>query len=183
MKRQISLTALRRLHAIKAAQARSPHLLATPARRINERGLTLVKHFEGLYLKAYRDEVGILTIGWGFTGYKHRDGTVYPGMVITREKAEEFLKWDMRQFETRVLRFTRVPLTDDQFSALVSFDFNVGAIDKSTLGRLLNAKDYEGASNQFGRWVKAGGRTLRGLVRRRASERNLFLGRTPYIVE
>lgn len=151
-------------------------------RAISERGFELVKHFESLYLTAYADPVGVWTIGWGHTGLQHKDGTVFPGRKISKATAEQLLAYDMDQFENRVSALVKVPLTDDQFSALVSFDFNTGALHKSTLLRKLNEGDYEGAADQFLLWNKAGGRVLRGLTRRRQSERNLFLGKTPFIV-
>jgi GH24 family phage-related lysozyme (muramidase) len=76
----------------------------------------------------------------------------------------------------------KVPITDDQFGALVSFDFNTGSLHKSTLLKKLNAGDYEGAANEFPKWNKAGGQVLRGLTRRRKSEQNLFLGKEDYII-
>lgn len=152
-------------------------------RTINQRGLTLVKHFESLFLKAYQDSVGVWTIGWGHTGLQHNDGTVHRGRVITKAKAEELLAYDMHQFETRVSALVKVPLTDDQFAALVSFDFNTGALHRSTLLRKLNAKDYAGAAAEFPKWNRAGGQVLRGLTRRRNSERRLFEGKTPFIIE
>lgn len=152
-------------------------------RHISQRGIELIKHFEGLFLKAYKDPVGIWTIGYGSTGLQHKDGTVYPGRTITKPEAEELLKYDMHQFEARVQTFVKVPLTDDQFAALVSFDFNTGGLGRSTLLKKLNAGDYIGASRQFLRWDKAGGKTLRGLTRRRQSEMNLFLGNEKYIIK
>src|SRR5690606_5809225 len=122
-------------------------------RRINESGLELVKHFEGLYLKAYKDPVGIYTIGFGHTGLQHKDGTVYAGRVITEAKAEELLRYDMNQFERRVEALVKVSLTEDEFSALVSFDFNTGALHRSTLLKKLNTGDKAGARGQFGLWV------------------------------
>src|SRR6266498_1702606 len=122
-------------------------------RHINQRGLDLVKHFEDLYLKAYKDEVGIWTIGYGHTGLKHNDGTVYPGRIITEEQANNLLAYDMGVFEDRVNRLVTATLTDDQFSALVSFDFNTGGLEGSTLLRLLNSEDYQGAADQFLRWT------------------------------
>lgn len=151
-------------------------------RHINQEGLDLVKHFEGLYLTAYKDPVGILTIGYGHTGLTHRDGTVYPGRKITKTEAEQLLKHDMGAFEQRVAKLVTVPLDDNQFSALVSFDFNTGGLEKSTLLKKLNTGAYADASSEFLRWDKAGGRTLPGLTRRRKSERNLFLSQKPYIV-
>ena len=150
---------------------------------INHKGIELVKHFEGCSLSAYKDEAGVWTIGYGHTGLQHNDGTVYKGRTITQEEAEWLLRYDMHQFENRVDSFVTVPVNDDQFSALVSFDFNTGALDKSTLLKKLNNEDYEGAAAQFTRWVFAKGKRLRGLVLRRQSERNLFEGQEPFIVE
>ena len=158
-------------------------LAVTAGREINERGLKLVEEFEGLSLKAYKDEVGVWTIGWGHTGLQHNDGTVYKGRTITRTEAVQLLRYDMHKNEASVSALIKVPLSDDEFAALVSFQFNTGGLRNSTLLRKLNKGDYEGAAGQFGRWIYAGGKALRGLVRRRASERNLFLGETPYIVE
>jgi lysozyme len=153
------------------------------AREINARGVELIKHFEGLYLTAYRCPAGVWTIGYGHTGIEHQDGTVRPGRKITKEEAEELLRHDMREFGTRVAPLVKVPLNDDQFSALVSFAFNVGmsAFTGSTLRKKLNAGDYAGAAAEFAKWTKAAGKTLSGLVRRRASERNLFLGHSNFI--
>jgi lysozyme len=152
-------------------------------RTINHKGLELVKHFEGCELSAYLDEAKVWTIGWGHTGLTHNDGTVFKGRTITQNEADWLLRYDMHQFESRVGTFVKVPVNDDQFSALVSFDFNTGKLNSSTLLAMLNAEDYKGASGQFGRWVNAGGRKLRGLVLRRKSERNLFDGIEPFIVE
>lgn len=167
---------------LKAAGAVKPP--TDPAtRKINAAGLELVQHSEGLFLTAYKDPVGILTIGWGHTGLTHRDGTVYAGRTITRAKAEELLALDLANFGKRVSAAVKVPLNDNQFAALVSFDFNTGGLLKSTLLKMLNAGNYSGAADQLLRWDKAGGKTLAGLTRRRKSERNLFLGIFPAIVK
>jgi len=152
-------------------------------RDINEAGMDLIKHFEGLFLNAYPDSVGVWTIGWGHTGLKHNDGTVRAGKTITQETADALFHYDMDQFEGRVEHFVKVPLNDNEFAALVAFDFNTGGLGDSTLLRMLNAGDRRGAADQFLRWDKAGGRTLAGLTRRRRSERNLFLSKTPYIIQ
>lgn len=146
------------------------------SRYISQRGIDLIKHFEGCYLEAYKDTVGVWTIGYGHTGLTHRDGTVKAGRRITQAEAEELLRYDLRNFSKRVQEGTAVPLNDDQFAALVSFDFNTGGYLKSTLRKKLNAGLYEEAANQFLLWDKAGGKTLKGLTRRRRSERNLFRG-------
>ncbi|MEL6383811.1 MAG: lysozyme [Cyanobacteria bacterium J06626_18] len=144
--------------------------------QINSDGLRIVKEFEGLELRAYQDSVGVWTIGYGHTAAAGAPD-VYPGQTITEAQAEEILRRDLRKFEGGVRDVVKVPLTSDQFAALVSFSFNVGvgALSNSTLLRKLNARDYQGAANEFPRWVKAGGQTLQGLVRRRDAERALFL--------
>lgn len=139
---------------------------------INQRGLELIKKFEGLSLRAYRDPVGIWTIGYGHTGPE-----VGRGDVITRTEAERLLRSDLDRFESSVQRLVKVPLNSNQFSALVSFTYNVGAgnLGKSTLLKLLNRRNYQGAADQFPKWVYGGGKVLSGLVRRRREERALFL--------
>lgn len=139
--------------------------------RTSQRGLSLIKSFEGLRLLAYRDAVGIWTIGYGATR------GVKAGMSITKEQAERMLLNDVQRFEPEVERLVQVPLTGNQWDALVSFTYNLGAanLESSTLLRLLNRGDYAGAAEQFPRWNKAGGKVLPGLVRRREAERVLFL--------
>lgn len=146
---------------------------------ISKQGLDLIKQFEGLRLKAYLCPAGVWTVGYG-----HTKG-VYPGMVITEELADKFLIDDVWNFEREVESLVHVPVTQGQFDALVSFAFNVGSdIDEdniaeglgdSTLLRLLNRGDYAGASDEFRKWNKSKGRVERGLTRRRAAERELFL--------
>ncbi|MEM0979295.1 MAG: lysozyme [Cyanobacteria bacterium P01_H01_bin.58] len=143
---------------------------------MNNDGLTLVKGFEGLELQAYRDSVGVWTIGYGHTSAAGPPD-VYAGQSITEAEAEAILKRDLELFERGVRDLVQVGLNSNQFSALVVFSFNVGlgALADSTLLRKLNAGDYAGAANEFPRWVKAGGQTLAGLVRRREAEKALFL--------
>jgi lysozyme len=140
-------------------------------RQINRDGLELIKSSEGCVLYTYDDGVGISTIGYG-----HTEGVEW-GQTITQTQAEELLKQDLNYFEKEVTRSVTVPLTDNQFSALVSFAFNIGtgALTESTLLRFLNQGDYIGASQQFGRWVNGGGKEMAGLVFRRSLERELFL--------
>lgn len=140
-------------------------------RTINEEGLKLIKEFEGLRLEAYLDVVGIPTIGYGSThGVKLGD-------KITEEEAESLLKEDLKIYEDVVERLVKVPLTDNQFSALVSFTYNLGQgnLASSTLLKLLNKGEYTQAADQFLRWNKAGGKVYKGLTRRREAERELFL--------
>lgn len=141
-------------------------------RRISQAGLELIKHFEGLRLCAYLDPVGVWTIGYGHTKFHAR-----PGNCISEPEAEEILRNDVEVFEAAVSRLVKVPLTQNQFDALVSFAFNVGvgALERSTLLKKLNAGNCQGAAAEFPRWVYAGGRRLPGLVRRRAAEKEIFL--------
>jgi GH24 family phage-related lysozyme (muramidase) len=144
----------------------------TSTGRINANGLRILKSLEGLRLEAYLDAVGIWTIGYGTTS------GVVPGMQISQAQAEAFLKRDLATFERAIANAVKVPLTDDQFSALVSFVYNIGETNfvGSTLLQLLNQKDYLGAADQLLRWNKGGDRELPGLTRRRQAERALFLG-------
>ncbi|UTL79542.1 lysozyme [Pseudomonas putida] len=139
--------------------------------RTSQRGLSLIKSFEGLHLQAYQDAVGVWTIGYGTTR------GVNAGMSITKEQAERMLLNDVQRFEPEVERLIMAPLSQNQWDALISFTYNLGAanLESSTLRRLLNAGDYAGAAGQFPRWNKAGGKVLQGLVRRRAAEREMFL--------
>jgi lysozyme len=139
---------------------------------INQDGLELIKSFEGLYLDAYLDPVDIWTIGYG-----HTEG-VYEGMTITEAQAEDLLREDLAEFEAAVSEAVQVDLNENQFSALVSFTFNLGPenIFDSTLLKLLNQGDFQGAADQFLIWNKAGSQELEGLTRRRKAERALFLG-------
>lgn len=140
--------------------------------RTSQQGLDLIKSFEGLRLSAYKCPADVWTIGYGTTA------GVKPGQRITEQQAEELLRKDAAQVEAQVLRTIKVPLTQGQFDALVSFTYNLGAgnLADSTLVRLLNAGDYMGAAAQFDRWNKAGGKVLKGLVTRRAAERAMFEG-------
>ncbi len=149
---------------------------------ISGNGLEMVKHFEGLYLKAYRCPAGVWTIGYGHTGLTHQDGTVKAGRKITKAQAHELLAHDMGKFEARVNALVKVPLSQNEFDALVSFDFNTGGLAKSTLLKRLNTGAYSEVPWQLMRWTKAGGKVLAGLVRRRRSEANLWSGVVPAIV-
>ncbi|WP_337881804.1 lysozyme [Chromobacterium haemolyticum] len=139
--------------------------------KTSDAGITLVKSSEGLKLVAYKCPAGIWTNGYGHTG-----PDVTPGMVITQAQADALLARDLSRFEAGVARLVKVPLNQNQFDALVCFSFNLGlgALQGSTLLRLLNAGDYAGAAAQFPRWNKAGGKELPGLTRRRAAEQSLF---------
>lgn len=139
-------------------------------------GIELVKAYEGLQLKAYLCPANVWTIGYGNTFYE--DGTkVQEGDVITRERAKELLEFVYDKFEFEVVEMVKVPITENQLGALVSFAFNLGsgALKKSTLLKLVNVQDFSGAADEFLKWTRAGGKVLNGLVRRRSAERDLFL--------
>lgn len=158
-------------------------------RQINDAGLKLVQEFEGFASRkfrsgqlvpdgkvaAYFDPVRIPTIGFGHT----RTVTASDVDVksITRQQAEQLLREDLADAEAAVSELVKKPLNDNQFSALVSFVFNLGAgaFKQSTMLKLLTESQYTEAANQFPRWDKAGGVQLPGLTRRRKAERELFL--------
>ena len=141
-----------------------------------DKGMAPIKQCEGCKLTAYQDSVGVWTIGYGWT--QPVDGKpIRAGMTINQETAERLLKTGLVSYESDVSRLVKVGLTQGQFDALVSFTYNLGArsLSTSTLLRKLNAGDYAGASDEFLRWNKAGGKVLNGLTRRREAERALFL--------
>lgn len=135
------------------------------------KGIELIKSFEGCRLEAYQDAVKVWTIGYGHTG------NVKAGMKITQEEVMKLLKSDLKKFESAVNKAVKVFLNQNQFDALVSFTYNLGAgnLKSSTLLKKLNAGDYAGAANEFTKWNKADGKVLNGLTRRRESEKALFL--------
>lgn len=144
--------------------------------RISNKGISLIKEFEGCKLKAYQDSVGVWTLGYGWT--QPVDGRkIGPGMVIDQATAERLLKCGLVQYEQGVNQLVKVIITQGQFDALVSFAYNLGlrSLSTSTLLRKLNAGDKQGAADEFGKWVNAGGVRLNGLVKRREAERKMFL--------
>lgn len=139
----------------------------------SQRGIDLIKAFEGVRLTAYPDPATggePWTIGFGHTG------GVRPGQTITAERAEEVLREDLHQFEAAVNELVKVRLCQHQFDALVALVFNIGpqAFSDSTLLRLLNFGMYDDAALQFQRWTRSGGKVMAGLARRRMAERKLF---------
>lgn len=144
---------------------------------INQSGLDLIKEFEGFRAKAYRDSVGVWTIGYGTTAAAGVGITPHAGMTISNAEAEKYLQAAVDKFAAQILPKIKVPVSDNQFAALVSLAYNIGpgAFAKSTVLRLLNAGDASGAADAFRMWDKAGGKVLKGLTRRREAERALFL--------
>lgn len=171
-------------------------------RKTDQAGIDLIKSFEGIpdgdpstvNLDAYLDPIGIWTIGWGHAIVFGNDflresvpvnrnnlknkglaRSLYPG-GITLAEAEDLLRADLGETEREIEYLVKVDITDNQFAALVSFAFNVGAgnLRKSTLLRRVNQGKMDLAVAEFDRWNKAGGKVLSGLTRRRAAEAALF---------
>jgi len=145
--------------------------------KTSKRAVQFIRDHEGLRLTAYKDAVGVWTIGYGHTSDPKYP--VRPGMHITKAKAEEMLAWDIAEAETVLDKAVKVPLNGNEYGALISLMFNIGngAFLKSTLLKRLN-RGQRRLNAEFGMWVKGtknGKRvTLSGLVRRRAEEAALF---------
>jgi lysozyme len=144
--------------------------------KINQAGLDLIKKFESLVLHPYKDGVGIWTIGWGHVIHKGE----YFG-TISFQEAEGLLEKDLQTSEQAVSQLVKVPLNENQFSALVSFTFNLGAqsLSHSTLLKLINTDRFLEATAQFSLWIHAGGKVEQGLVLRRRAEMQLFIAAPP----
>ena len=137
---------------------------------IGQKGIELIKHFEGCELEAYKCPAGVWTIGYG-----HIKG-VSEGMSITQEQAEQMLLDELKEYENYINELVVVDLSQNQFDALVSWVYNLGPanLKSSTLLEVLNSGDYAGVPDQIERWNKAGGKVLEGLIRRRQAESSLF---------
>jgi lysozyme len=147
------------------------------SRQINQRGIELLHHFEGCRLTAYLCPANVWTIGWGNTRYENGQ-PVRQGERITQQRADELftniLNRDFVAFANRVITSN---VNQNQFSAIVSFAYNVGNgnLQRSTLLRLVNANPNNALiRNEFMRWNRAGGRELAGLTRRRTAEADLY---------
>jgi len=143
-------------------------------RHITKDGLRLIKQFEGFEPEIYLDAAGLPTIGYGHLIHPGEHRMFQNG--ISESAAEALLAKDVWSAERAVLRLIKVPLTDSQFDALVSFTFNLGggALQRSTLRRKVNREEHAEVPHEFMRWVWAGGRRLRGLIRRREAEAELY---------
>lgn len=152
---------------------------------MTSRGISLIRRFEGLRLRAYADAVGVPTIGYGHTR-SVTAADVAAGRTITEQQADELLRQDVAEFEAGVAKLvTRKDLRQSQFEALVCFSYNVGldidadtkaeGLGDSTLLVLVNAGRDQDAAAEFLKWNKAGGRALLGLTRRRLAEAQLYL--------
>ena len=136
-------------------------------RKINKNGLNLIKKYEGCKLTSYICPAGVLTIGYGHTG---KD--VKPNQTISKKKAINLLKKDLARFERHVQSYNYIyEWTDNEFSALVSFAYNIGNIDQLTAYGTRTRSQIRSAMLKY---VKANGKTLQGLVKRRKAELKLF---------
>ncbi|MFV0643528.1 MAG: lysozyme [Sphingomonadaceae bacterium] len=157
-----------------------PTPLLSPVPRIGERGIALIKQFEGC--ARYRDDGRVeaypdpatgsspWTIGWGATGRGIKRGTVW-----TQDRCDARLEADLARYARDVASaIGTAPTSQNQFDAMVSFHYNTGAIRRATLTRKHNAGDYAAAAREFARWNRAGGRVMKGLTRRRTAEAALY---------
>ena len=142
--------------------------------KFNDKGLALLKEFEGCRLKAYPDP-GTGGEPWTI-GYGHIGG-VNEGDVITQSQADSLLAADLAHLSAQVDAALTVELTDNQFSSLVCFAYNVGIgnLRNSMLLHLVNQGQLTAAAGQFERWDRAAGHIMPGLLRRRQAEKALFL--------
>lgn len=146
--------------------------------KTSDKGLQLIKQFEGFSAKPYKCPAGIPTIGYGATYYPDGKKVTLRDKPVSEADATAMLRSMLVQYENGVERYVQVPITQGQFDALVSFAYNLGlaALKGSTLLRLVNERNFVGAAAQFSRWNKASGKVLPGLTRRREAERKLFVG-------
>lgn len=144
--------------------------------KINEKGLNLLKGFENLSLKPYLDSVGKPTIGYGCTFYQNRSKVLLTDPEITQQDAEDLLNFNLRNLEINIEKAVKVSLTENQFSSLVCFAYNIGLyhFENSTLLKLINQEKFDLASDEFLKWVFANHIELAGLYRRRKAEQFLF---------
>ena len=147
--------------------------------RISDAALDLIERFEGCRLEAYRDAVGVWTIGYGHTS-RAGPPQVRPGMRITEAEARKILHRDVEHFARQVARVLGADaefLTPNQFGALVSFAYNVGIgnLKRSSVLKAVREGRHEDVPRLLLRWTRAGGRRLRGLVRRRRAEGRLWM--------
>ena len=141
-------------------------------RQVPQEAIDLIKRFEGFRAKKYYCVAGYPTIGWGHVLKKGQENLV----EVTEAEAEDLLRHDVLLAAASVCRLITVPLSDNQYSALVDFAFNLGggALQRSTLRAKCNREEHGDVPDEFRRWVYAGGRKLKGLILRRNTEANLY---------
>lgn len=145
--------------------------------KISQKGLNLIKRFEGCHLEPYKDPIGLWTVGWGHLIGDGKSLPVEWFRRLTQDEADKLLEKDLEKFERGVLRLCPNNLTQHRFDALISFAYNLGLgnLQISTLRQKHNRNDVFGAAKEFLRWNKAGGKVFRGLTLRRQAESDLYL--------
>ena len=145
--------------------------------QLSPNGFKLLGELEGIVLKPYRDSVGIPTIGIGSTYYEDGTKVTMKDKAITKERAIQLAKNVVKSFEARVNKSIVVPMTQNQFDAMVLLCYNIGesGFARSSVVRNFNAGNLQEAADSFLLWNKAGGKVSKGLTNRRQKERNLFL--------
>lgn len=141
------------------------------------KNLDLITKFEGFRSEPYLCPASIPTIGYGSTRYADGTKVSMQDKAITEDEALELMKQTLVNYENAVTKYVTVPLTQNQFDALVSFVYNIGEdnFKKSTLVKKLNTGDYESVGTEIIRWNRAGGKVLAGLIKRREEEKDLFM--------
>lgn len=141
------------------------------------KGIELIKSFEGFEKNIYKDIVGYETIGYGHLIKKNEKNKFLNG--INKKQGHKLLIDDIKKFEMYVKKYVNVTLNINQFSALVSFCYNLGpgALKCSTLLKKINRGEFKSAANEFERWIYAGGVKINGLLRRRRAEKKLFMAK------
>lgn len=145
--------------------------------KISQRGLDLIKKFEGFSPVPYLCPAGVPTIGYGTTYYEEGLPVTIVDKVITEEMAEDLLKKHVETYENGVNQGVKQTINQNQFDALVSFTYNVGVANflRSTLLKKVNIDPYDlTIETEFLKWVNAGGKRLTGLVKRRQTESQLY---------
>ena len=145
--------------------------------KTSERGLQIIKAYEGIRLKPYRDCVGLYTVG---VGHLSGDGLILPdswNRTFTLGEVNELLVADVRKFELGVARYVNVELSQNQYDAIIDFCFNLGlgAFQRSSVRQAINRRDKAGVVRNLLRYNKAGGKVVPQLDNRRKAEALLFL--------
>lgn len=143
--------------------------------RTSQAGIDLIKKYEGCRLTAYVCPAGKWTIGYGHTS-SAGNPVVTPGMTITEEEAETILRNDLTKFESEVERLVKYPIMQNQFDVLVSFQYNTGALGRSTLLKRVNEGRFSDVPAELMKWINGDGKPLPGLIRRRREEAKMWRG-------
>ena len=145
--------------------------------KTSQKGIDLIKKYEGFRATSYLCPASVPTIGYGATYYPNGRKVTMDDAPITEQEAEYMLRKMLTSYENGVNRYVQKPINQNQYDALVSFAYNLGlgALKSSTLLRKVNQDpDDKSIEKEFLKWVKAGGNVLKGLVKRRLEESQLY---------